>query len=163
MYPGGQGNSHLNHKLGYCSDGVKQKFANDEAPPWPQPHGIFSRGTDFNLVPFFVALREIYERLVTQGEVAESISVEHEAFARMLNSCTSVQEDSAVLFRLYDLNMPHSVSAMVVTENGTRFLRLDCLSDGQDFSHIFSCPFSCILPLSELQKWFQKSSILFRS
>jgi hypothetical protein len=130
MYPGGRANSHLNHKLGYCSDGVKQKFANDEAPPWPQPHGIFARGADFNPVPFLIALREIYEKLVTQGEAAESISVEHEAFARMLNSRTSIREDGAVLFKLYDLNMPHSISDMVVTESGTRFLRLDCLRDG---------------------------------
>jgi hypothetical protein len=128
MYPGGRGNSHLNHKLSYCSDGVKQKFAHDEAPPWPQPHGIFTKGTDFHPVPFLTALREIYEKFVTQGEAVESISVEHEAFARMLNSCTSIQEDGAVLFRLYDLNMP--LSDMVVMKSDTRFLCLDCLCDG---------------------------------
>ncbi|KAG1804558.1 hypothetical protein EV424DRAFT_1351258 [Suillus variegatus] len=37
MYPGPE-NSPLNHKKGYCADGVKQssKAAGEELPPWPQ-------------------------------------------------------------------------------------------------------------------------------
>ena len=117
----------MNHKLGYCSDGVKQKFAHDKVPPWPQPHGIFTKGTDFHPVPFLTALHEIYEKFVPQREAVESISVEHKVFARMLNSCTFIWEDSAVLFRL---PCSISISDMVVMESDTRFLCLNCLLDG---------------------------------
>ncbi|KAG2060562.1 hypothetical protein BDR06DRAFT_863791, partial [Suillus hirtellus] len=49
MYPGPE-NSPLNHKQGYCADGIKQvsKNSSEDLPPWPQPQGLFSEGHTFH-------------------------------------------------------------------------------------------------------------------
>jgi hypothetical protein len=100
-------------------------------PPWPQPPGVFAGGVDFHPITFLAAVREVYEILVTRADTVETMSLEHEAFVKMLNSRTSVRKDGVPLFRLYDLNVPPSTSDLVVEEGGIRFLRLDCLKNDE--------------------------------
>ncbi|KAG2033047.1 hypothetical protein BDR03DRAFT_1014699 [Suillus americanus] len=74
MYPGAK-NSPLNHKKGYCADGVKQvsKVGGDELPAWPQPRGIFS-----------------------EDGPGDMDMLETEAFAKLLVSRTEVHDDRRV-------------------------------------------------------------------
>jgi len=66
----------------------------DWAPDWPQPQGIYVKG-------------DAYKRIVICGER----SVEYEAFGKVLQRRTTIDEDSSVLvFRLYELLMPPSTS-----------------------------------------------------
>jgi hypothetical protein len=59
MYPGGADD----HKRGYCADGARQivkKGDHDTLPDWPQPQGIFEKGTHFHPIEFLKTLREVY-------------------------------------------------------------------------------------------------------
>ncbi|KAG2036500.1 hypothetical protein BDR03DRAFT_810790, partial [Suillus americanus] len=90
MYPGAE-NSPLNHKKGYCADGVKQvsKDGGDELPAWPQPQGIFSKGCIFHPHPFLSAVQCIYEHVFMQGP-GDMDMLETEAFTKLLVSRTGV-------------------------------------------------------------------------
>ncbi|KAG1825378.1 hypothetical protein EV424DRAFT_1320115, partial [Suillus variegatus] len=95
MYPGPE-NSPLNHKKGYCADGVKQssKAASEELPPWPQPRGIFSEGRMFHPHMFLSTVQHVF----MQGP-GETDLLETEAFSKLLISRTEVHEsDNMVLF-----------------------------------------------------------------
>jgi hypothetical protein len=128
MYPFPNG-SPENHKRGYCSDGVKQVMKLDVVPDWPQPQGVFEFGTTFNPLPFLAAVREIYEKVVVnRGE--ENLTMENEAFARLLEKRTIVANDGRCLFKLFDLETPLSTAPELIVElNGLRYLRVDCLRD----------------------------------
>ncbi|KAH9955685.1 hypothetical protein BC827DRAFT_1235658 [Russula dissimulans] len=128
MYPGGS----QNHKKGYCVDGARQVKGKgeDEIPDWPQLQGIYMKGTDFRPVEFLKTLRDMYERVVVRGERHTDLPVEYEAFGKVLQRRTTVNEDGSVLFKLYDLIMPTSTpDGLVVLHNGHQHLRLDCLRD----------------------------------
>ncbi|KAJ7094960.1 hypothetical protein C8R44DRAFT_577859, partial [Mycena epipterygia] len=82
MYPGKTG-SPENHKKGYCSDGFKQKATTgDDLPPWPQPAGIFTGGSEFHPLLFLAAVRDVYEKVVMEEN--KDVEMEHEAFLLML-------------------------------------------------------------------------------
>jgi hypothetical protein len=101
MYSGPE-NSPLNHKKGYCADGVKQssKAAGKDLPPWPQPRGIFSDGQTFHPHVFLSTVQHVYEHVFMQGP-GETDLLETEAFSKLLNSCTKVYEsDDMVLSSL---------------------------------------------------------------
>jgi hypothetical protein len=66
---------------------------------------------------------------MTQAETVEAMSPEYKAFSKMLQSRTSIWEDSVMLFRLYNLNMPLSTSDLVVEDSGVFFLCMDCLKN----------------------------------
>ncbi|KAG2043854.1 hypothetical protein BDR03DRAFT_807342, partial [Suillus americanus] len=90
MYPGPE-NLPLNHKKGYCADGVKQssKAAGEELPPWPQPPGIFSEGRIFHPHVFLSMVQHVYEHVFMQGP-GETGLLETEAFSKLLISHTKV-------------------------------------------------------------------------
>ncbi|KAG1764260.1 hypothetical protein EV702DRAFT_1014433 [Suillus placidus] len=123
MYPGTE-NSPLNHKRGYCADGVKQvSKSGEDLPPWPQPQGLFSEGRTFHPHAFLTAVQRIYERVFSQGP-GEMDILETEAFAKLLASRTEIREDGAVLFRLFtdivvDSSTPHD---RIVTHDGNQWL-----------------------------------------
>ncbi|KAF8575931.1 hypothetical protein K439DRAFT_1261669, partial [Ramaria rubella] len=52
MYPGPTG-SPENHKKEFCSDGGSVKFRD---APWPQPPGIFIKGTSFDILAFLCTI-----------------------------------------------------------------------------------------------------------
>ncbi|KAG2040154.1 hypothetical protein BDR03DRAFT_821963, partial [Suillus americanus] len=84
MYPGPK-NSPLNHKKGYCTDGVKQssKAASEELPAWPQPQGIFSEGQTFHPHVFLSMVQRVYEHIFMQRP-GETDLLETEAFSKLL-------------------------------------------------------------------------------
>ena len=128
MYPGGIGN----HKRGYCTDGVRQivkKGGDDALPDWPQPQGIFERGTHFYPIEFLKMLREVYEKLVVGHTSGLDVPIEYAAFTTMLGKRTTIDQDGTVLFRLFDLAIPSSTPDKLITlRDGRKHLRLDCLS-----------------------------------
>ncbi|THH19481.1 hypothetical protein EW146_g1687 [Bondarzewia mesenterica] len=131
-YSGGVG-SDANHKKQHCSDGVKPKDTADELPDWPQPLGIFTKGSHFHPIAFLMTIREMYERVVIVGEGgAPEVTMEDEAFAKMLTRRTVITADGRVLFRLYDsLTLSPPMPDLVVEHEGKQCLRVDCLSDSQ--------------------------------
>ncbi|KAG1765183.1 hypothetical protein EV702DRAFT_981654, partial [Suillus placidus] len=128
MYPGAE-NSPLNHKQGYCTDGVKQvSKSSEDLPPWPQPQGLFSEGCTFHLHTFLLAVQRVYECIFMQGP-GEMDLLEMEAFAKLLASCTEICEDGAVLFQLFadfvvDPSIPRN---RIVTYNDKQWLRINFL------------------------------------
>ncbi|KAF8580074.1 hypothetical protein K439DRAFT_1648290 [Ramaria rubella] len=86
MYPGPTG-SPENHKKEFCSDGGSVKFRD---APWPQPPGIFIKGTSFDILAF---LRTILPVPVT---------MEDEAFVSLLSKRSVIEEDGTGLFELFD-------------------------------------------------------------
>jgi hypothetical protein len=130
MYPGGTDN----HKRGYCADGVRQilkKGDNDALPDWPQPQGIFEKGTHFYPIEFLKTLREVYEKLVVNRASGVDVLIEYEAFMKTLGKRTTIEQDGTVLFRLFDLILPSSTpdKLIVLRDSGCKYLRLDCLSE----------------------------------
>jgi hypothetical protein len=128
MYPGGTDN----HKKGYCADGARQivkKGDNDSLPDWPQPQGIFEKGTHFHPIEFLKTLREVYEKLVVDRTSGVDVPIEYEAFMKMLSNRTTIDQDGTVLFRLFDLTIsPSTPDKLIVLHDGCKHLRLDCLS-----------------------------------
>jgi hypothetical protein len=101
----------------------------DVVPDWPQPQGIFELGTTFNPLPFLAAVHEIYEKVVV-SRGGENLTMENEAFARMLEKRTIVAEDGRCLFKLFELDTPLSTPPELFVElNGFRYLCVDCLRD----------------------------------
>ncbi|KAG0694993.1 hypothetical protein DFH29DRAFT_880333 [Suillus ampliporus] len=124
-------NSPLNHKKGYCADGVKQssKATGEDLPPWPQPRGIFSEGQMFHPHVFLATVQRVYEHVFMQGP-GETDLLETEAFSKLLISRTTVHEsDDTVLFRLFkgfvtDPTTPHD---RIVSHDGEEWLRINYL------------------------------------
>jgi len=108
MYPGPEG-SPLNHRRGYCADGVKQTSKLEDLPPWPQPQGIFSDGRTFHPVAFLNTVKDLVERAVMHQPGNLTI-MEGEAFAALAQSHIFTA-DGRILFRLFkefevDLSTP---------------------------------------------------------
>ncbi|KAF8573273.1 hypothetical protein K439DRAFT_1421446 [Ramaria rubella] len=59
MYPGPTG-SPDNHKKEFCSDSGSVKFRD---ALWPQPAGVFVKGTSFDISAFLRTILEIYEKI----------------------------------------------------------------------------------------------------
>lgn len=74
MYPGAGTDKSLNHRKGFCSDGIAQipesESAEDALPDWPQPQGIFSVGKHFNPERFLITVWDLYKRVV-DGAVSD--------------------------------------------------------------------------------------------
>ncbi|THH09889.1 hypothetical protein EW146_g8543, partial [Bondarzewia mesenterica] len=98
----GSAGSAANHKKKHCSDGVRPKDPTDELPDWPQPLGIFTGGSHFHPTAFLLTVREMYERIVIAGDNGKDVTMEDEAFAKLLMRRTVVSPEGTVLFRLYD-------------------------------------------------------------
>ncbi|KAI0640825.1 hypothetical protein C8Q79DRAFT_878027, partial [Trametes meyenii] len=95
-YPGPEG-SELNHKKLHCADGARQaskmitkmigaqQVQVTESPPmYPQPAGVFTRGTHFHVRRFIRAIQDLYERIVVQGAANGSFAMEDLALASLL-------------------------------------------------------------------------------
>jgi len=129
MYPRGS----ENHQKSYCADGACQakRKGEDDIPDWPQPQGIYVKGTQFHPIKF---LKISYCGTCTNGssymERSTDLPVEYEAFGKVLERRTTIDDDGSVLFRLCDLVMPPSTpDSLLVLHNGHKHLRLDCLRD----------------------------------
>ena len=97
---------------------------------WPQPQGIYGKGVHFYPIEFLKTLQDMYEMVVVCGERSTNLLMGHEAFGEVVQRRTSIEEDSTVLFRLYDLLMlPSTPDSLVVLCNRCKHLRLDCLRD----------------------------------
>ncbi|PIL36291.1 hypothetical protein GSI_01954 [Ganoderma sinense ZZ0214-1] len=100
MWPGGKGKSN-NHKLTFCSDGIRMspEFTEkrpdgttatrfEALPPWPQPSGIFVKGSVFMPHAFLHTARQFYLNMITLGSGGGHNAMEYLAFAEMLHSRT---------------------------------------------------------------------------
>jgi len=132
MYPGPTGSSE-NHKKGYCSDGVCQKSKPDSTdgplPDWPQPLGVFTKGTNFHPLTFLSMIRELYDKVVEGALTEVEYSMEDEAFSRLLASRIRVQ-DGQSLFRMFNLEISaeQAISpSLLVEHDGATYLRVACL------------------------------------
>ncbi|KAI0704824.1 hypothetical protein C8Q76DRAFT_631245 [Earliella scabrosa] len=148
MYPGKEG-SDLNHKRIHCSDGVRQKFPEvekiingltvkivDQAPAYPQPHGLFTGGTHFHPMQLIQEVRSLYERVVVRKE---TLGIHDLALAAMLHQRTLVLPSSGenprtlALFKLYPcLKLEPEPTHLLVEYEGARYLSLDELVDPID-------------------------------
>ncbi|KAF8178001.1 hypothetical protein BJ912DRAFT_1146430 [Pholiota molesta] len=122
----------INHRRGYCSDGVasKQKPGpeSDPLPEWPQPQDIFTAGKSFDPATFLITVRDLYQKVidhtVRNPNTAVEYMLEDEAFSRMLASRTTCI-DGHTYFRLYSLDIfgssfpargtPHRVAQFQIT------------------------------------------------
>jgi hypothetical protein len=130
MFPGPSG-SPENHKKGYCSDGVKQVMKADTVPDWPQPQGIFEAGTRFHLLKFLETVHTVYNAIAFQESNGGDLSMEYEAFVKMLSNRMIFLPDGRCLFRLFDLDMLLSTHSqqLIVNHEGTRYLLLTSLNN----------------------------------
>ncbi len=134
-YIGGLGASG-NHRKLCCSDGVKTQDKNNSPPKWPQPEGIFTDGTHFHPFAFLEHLRRLYEKAIVEGDITYE-NMESEAFFEMLKArldTMDIEEDGKTLkvpvFRLYGyLTMSPPLEQLVMTRDGKRYLRVDCLRE----------------------------------
>ncbi len=98
-------------------------------PDWPQPQGIFEKGTHFYPIEFLKTLREVYEKLVVDCASGVDIPIDYEAFTKMLGKQATINQDGTVLFRLFDLTIPSSTpDKLIVLRDGCKHLHLDCLT-----------------------------------
>ncbi|TFK79507.1 hypothetical protein K466DRAFT_505420, partial [Polyporus arcularius HHB13444] len=144
MYPGKTG-ADVNHRKAFCSDGVWQKprtvekilngqntKISEEPPQYPQPTGVFSRGTTFHPVVFLQEVQTLYERVI---ERTDAVTMQDLAFASMLNdrSLTVPASDgqpAMILFKLFTLDLVGTFpQSLLVEYDGHRYLRMDCLDD----------------------------------
>ncbi|KAF8054908.1 hypothetical protein FPV67DRAFT_1681291 [Lyophyllum atratum] len=129
MYPGPTG-APENHKKAYCSDGAAQKSKATDGyiPPWPQPSGIFAKGTHFDAVAFLTAIRELHEKIAGQPAGSGDYSMEDQAFSQMLLSRVKELPGKRAGFILSDLTFTYETPEnLVVEEDGIKYLRIDCL------------------------------------
>ena len=131
MYPGPEGSA-LNHKRGYCSDGVKQVSKHEEIPPWPQPYGIFTTGKTFHPPAFYRTVQDIYERYCSAGSEPTPIAtMEVFTFVQLLASHIRTFDDGSMGFRLhsdYELDKATPNSCIARPEDGSgEFLRIPYL------------------------------------
>lgn len=127
-----------NHKKTHCSDGMKTKDTTDTTPNWPQPAGIFSAGSHFHPLTFLKMIRAVYQN---GAQDDDNYLMMEEHFVKMVDTQKLELIDEKTgkqtfLFKLFPfLTASLTVSSLVVTHDGVRYLRVDCLSDtanGQD-------------------------------
>ncbi|CCM06468.1 uncharacterized protein FIBRA_08733 [Fibroporia radiculosa] len=75
----------------------------EELPPFPQPEGIFTRGTHFHPKQFLVTLEAMYDELVVREKSGGECSTEYGAFASMIVKRLTVTADDGPLFELYSV------------------------------------------------------------
>ncbi|KAK7027758.1 hypothetical protein R3P38DRAFT_3190841 [Favolaschia claudopus] len=106
-YPGSSG-SPENHKKLFCSDGFRPTLTGETVAPWPLPPGVFSAGIHFHPRVLLAHVREVYTRLFVDKIKREDLSLEDDAFLRLLDSrvviVTGSDDDKlrgAVLFKMF--------------------------------------------------------------
>jgi hypothetical protein len=126
MYPGPEG-SPLNHRRGYCSDGVKQTSQQDDLPPWPQLQGIFSNGCTFHPVAFLNTIKDLVERAV-MNQPGNLTVMEGQAFAALSKSHLFTA-DGHMLFRLFkEFEVdPQTPDGYFHVHDGTKYLHISYL------------------------------------
>ncbi|KAJ7037697.1 hypothetical protein C8F04DRAFT_1328715 [Mycena alexandri] len=131
-YPGPPG-SPVNHKKACCSDGFKPKLTDDVVAPWPLPTGIFSNGAHFHPLLFLAQVREIYDRLIIDRVKREDLSLEHDAFLKLLEARLVVDSGGNVLFKLFSaFTIPAEDKVpddLTVVYNGAPHLFINSLRD----------------------------------
>ncbi|KAF9032463.1 hypothetical protein BDZ89DRAFT_1063369 [Hymenopellis radicata] len=132
LYPGGQ-RSTLNHARDFCSDGVRKKTQagiDDELPKWPQPAGIYDKGITFNAFALLEAIRQLYQKVLSDGLQPSDYELEEDALVDSLNQCIATDvQPGEVLFRLYKDFTPSfdTPETLFVTIHDIQYLRILCL------------------------------------
>ena len=96
MYPALEG-SPLNHRRGYCAEGVKQSSKVKELLPWPQPHRICSDGHTFHPTALLDTPKDLLERSIMQLPHTLT-TMGDKAFAALIKSCLIRTNDGHFLF-----------------------------------------------------------------
>ena len=132
MYPTPEG-SPLNHRRGYCADGVKQFSKVEELPPWPQPPNIFSGGHTFYPAALLSTLKDLLECAVMQ--LPNNLTVmEDEVFASLIKSCLIRTDDGHILFHLFqEFEVdPSTPNTFFYIHHNVKYLHLAYLEEEQD-------------------------------
>lgn len=127
-----------NHKRDCCADGAPVKPKDDvpDVPPWPQPQGIFTKGTTFHVLPFLLAVQLIYQKTVEEAQDIATLDAEQQAFATMFKERLLIESldglGHVAFFRLYaglQIADEEAYRDYYMVKNGAKYLRLDCLRD----------------------------------
>ncbi|KAJ7247360.1 hypothetical protein C8J57DRAFT_1241080 [Mycena rebaudengoi] len=103
----GPAGSPENHKKASCSDGFKPTLSGDAMPIWPLPSRIFTARTKFHPLVSLAQVRELYQRLVLDQVSAVDLSLEEDAFFKLVKSRVVNPDNGAVLFKmLKDFDIP---------------------------------------------------------
>ncbi|KAK6984837.1 hypothetical protein R3P38DRAFT_2575379, partial [Favolaschia claudopus] len=139
-YPGKPG-SPENHKKLFCSDGFRPTLPQETVAPWPLPSGIFTDGIHFRPFAFLTHVREVYTRLFVENIQRDNLSLEDDAFMRLLNSRVVVvrngadgsELDGAVLFRMFaTFSIPDTDNFpddLIIDYNGSKHLFINSLRE----------------------------------
>jgi hypothetical protein len=77
---------------------------------------------------FLFTVCKVYSIIVLQGDTGNELSMEYEAFVRLLQSHTIINGEGHCLFKLFALEMPVStLSELFINHNGLHHMILDCL------------------------------------
>ncbi|KAF9023549.1 hypothetical protein BDZ89DRAFT_1069799 [Hymenopellis radicata] len=132
LYLSGQ-RSTLNHARDFCSDGVWKKTQadiDDELPKWPQPAGIYDKGITFNAFALLEAIRELYQKVLSNGLQPTDYELEEDALVDSLNKRIAMDvRPGEVLFKLYkDFTLSFDTpETLFVTINNVQYLHILCL------------------------------------
>ncbi|KAK7000737.1 hypothetical protein R3P38DRAFT_3218571 [Favolaschia claudopus] len=140
-YPGPSG-SPENHKKLFCSDGFRPTLTGETVAPWPLPPGIFSAGIYFHPRVLLAHVREVYTRLFVDKIKREDLSLEDDAFLRLLDSRVVIVPSSvpssdddklrgAVLFKMFaTFSIPATDTFpddLIIDYNGSKHLFINSL------------------------------------
>ncbi|KAK6969492.1 hypothetical protein R3P38DRAFT_3500892 [Favolaschia claudopus] len=136
-YPGPSG-SPENHKKLFCSDGFRPTLTGETVAPWPLPPGVFSAGIRFHPRVLLAHVREVYTRLFVDKIKREDLSLEDDAFLRLLDSRVVIVPASdddklrgAVLFKMFaTFSIPASDTFpddLIIDYNGSKHLFINSL------------------------------------
>ncbi|KAF8581976.1 hypothetical protein K439DRAFT_1512971, partial [Ramaria rubella] len=119
MYLGPTG-SPDNHKKEFCSDGGSVKF---QDALWPQPAGVFIKGTSFDISAFLHTIREIYKK------TNAPVTMEDEAFVSKLMKRLVIEEDGTGLFELFENLKVIGDETLIIEQEGRRLLKVESLQN----------------------------------
>ena len=131
-------NNPNNHKLKHCADGVQSKNVREPPPPFPQPPGVFSNGTEFHPIKFLEALHRLNgysgseeDKLHTPPELMQFAKMlEERQEVRLEPSDTKGPDKQVIYFKLYNsvtCNPP--CTEIMRIEGDVHWMRIECLGD----------------------------------
>ena len=103
-------NASTNHKLKHCAHGAQSKNEREPPPPFPQPPGVFSNGTEFHPLKFLETIRRLNEysgseedKSRTPPELAQfSKMLDERQEVRIVPSGTGGPDKKVIYFKLYN-------------------------------------------------------------
>ncbi|KAH0835879.1 hypothetical protein J3R83DRAFT_9757, partial [Lanmaoa asiatica] len=94
-------------------------------PPWPQPHGLFTKGRTFHPITLLDILKRIIEHAVMDVPCALT-AMEDEVFATLIKSRIFRTKGGRVLFHLFKefAADPSTPDSYFHTQDGIKYLQL---------------------------------------